>query len=206
MGLFSKIFKKIKKPDEHEQFLKSEYRSGSELEKEPLLTYVDLKDDVTKKKTQDKKAKDKKCEEKKTSDTNEPKQKSNKTGFFDVKKTKDGRYVFNLYASNNVIVATSQTYSSSQSALAGIKSITVNAQKAAIEDSTVKGYETLPYPKWEIYRDKSGEFRFRLSASNGSCICHSQGYSQKSSCKNGIASIIRTVKDAKIDKTYLEKK
>lgn len=125
-------------------------------------------------------------------------------GFFEIKKSKDDRYVFNLYAANKVIVATSQIYSSSQSAQNGIKSVIANAEKAAVEDQTLVKFTPQPFPKWEIYKDKAGQFRFRLSASNGSCICHSQGYTTKSSCKNGIESIIRTVKDAKINKSYIK--
>ena len=125
------------------------------------------------------------------------------SGFFEIKKSKDNRYVFNLYASNRVIIATSQIYSSSQSAINGANSVIANAEKASIEDQTQKDFTVMPYPKWEIYKDKADEFRFRLSASNGSCICHSQGYTNKANCKNGIESIIRTVKNAKIEKAYV---
>jgi len=128
------------------------------------------------------------------------------TGFFEIKKSKDDRYVFNLYASNNVIIATSQVYSSSQSAINGAKSVIENASKAKIEDQTLKNFAPESFPKWEIYKDKAGQFRFRLSASNGSCVCHSQGYTNKANCKNGIESIIRTAANAKIDKAYLIKK
>lgn len=127
-------------------------------------------------------------------------------GFFEIKKSKDNRFVFNLYASNRVIIATSQIYSSSQSAENGANSVIANAEKAHIEDQTSKDFSVLPYPKWEIYKDRANQYRFRLSASNGSCICHSQGYTTKASCKNGIESIIKTVKSAKIDKIYLSKK
>lgn len=126
-------------------------------------------------------------------------------GAFDIKRSKDGRYVFNLYAANRVIVATSQIYSSSQSALTGIKSVIANAERAGVEDQTLKQYQPLPYPKWEIYVDKGGQYRWRLLATNGSCILHSQGYTQKSTCKKGIESVIRTAKNAQIDKSYLEK-
>ena len=133
------------------------------------------------------------------------KQKKNtQVGFFEIKKAKDDRFVFNLYASNKVIIATSQLYTSSQSAYNGIKSVIANAAKANIEDQTIKSYESMPFPKWEIYLDKGNQYRFRLSASNGSCICHSQGYTSKANCKNGIDSIIRTVQDATIDKSYLK--
>ena len=126
-------------------------------------------------------------------------------GAFDIKKSRDGRYVFNLYAANRVIVATSQIYSSSQSAITGINSVIANAERANIEDQTLKQYQQMPYPKWEIYVDKGGQYRWRLLATNGSCILHSQGYTQKSTCKKGIESVIRTAKSAKIDKSYLDK-
>lgn len=124
---------------------------------------------------------------------------------FEIKKTKDNRFVFNLYAPNRVIVATSQIYSSSPSAVNGIKSIAINAPKAPIEDTSLKTYTALGFPKWEIYVDKGGQYRFRLYAPNGSCIVHSQGYTTKASCKNGIASIAKNAPDAIIDKSYLKK-
>ena len=126
-------------------------------------------------------------------------------GSFEIKKSKDGRFVFNLYAKNRVIVATSQIYSSAQSAITGINSVIANAEKAAIEDQTLKTFTPQSFPKWEIYIDKAGQFRFRLLATNGSCVCHSQGYTQKSTCKKGIESVIKTVKSAEIDKAYLKK-
>lgn len=128
-----------------------------------------------------------------------------KTGRFEIKKTKDGRFVFNLYAPNSVIVATSQVYSSSQSAVNGIESIIANAAKAPVEDQTAKSYTVKLYPKWELYTDSAGRYRFRLNAPNGNCIVHSQGYTTKASCKNGIESIIRCSVNPEIDKSYLKK-
>ena len=43
--------------------------------------------------------------------------------------------------------------------------------------------------KFEIYKDKRGEFRYRLKAGNGEIILSGQGYKTKSGVKNGIASI-----------------
>lgn len=128
-----------------------------------------------------------------------------RTGRFEIKKTKDGRFVFNLYAPNHVIVATSQVYSSSTAAVNGIKSIINNAEKAPIEDNSLKNPVEQPFPKWEMYIDKGGQYRFRLFASNGSCVVHSQGYTAKNSCKKGIDSIIKCASDAEIDKSYLKK-
>ncbi|MEX0351446.1 MAG: YegP family protein [Paracoccaceae bacterium] len=43
--------------------------------------------------------------------------------------------------------------------------------------------------KFELYTDKSGEFRFRLKAGNGENILASEGYKQKASAENGIKSV-----------------
>ena len=43
--------------------------------------------------------------------------------------------------------------------------------------------------KFEIYKDKRGEFRFRLKSSNGQTILTGEGYSAKAGCDNGIASV-----------------
>lgn len=43
--------------------------------------------------------------------------------------------------------------------------------------------------KFECYKDKAGEFRFRLKAGNGETVLASEGYSSKSSCTNGIESV-----------------
>lgn len=130
--------------------------------------------------------------------------KAKKTGRFEIKKSKDGRFVFNLYAPNHIIVATSQVYSSSSAAVNGIQSIIANAEKAPLEDNSLKNATKQACPKWEIYIDKGGEYRFRLYATNGNCVVHSQGYTAKASCKNGIDSIIKCAKNAEIDKSYLK--
>lgn len=133
-------------------------------------------------------------------------EKARVTGKFEIKKAKDGRFVFNLYAPNRVIVATSQVYSSSTAAVNGINSVIANAEKAPVEDWTLKKEpEVLKFPKWEMYIDKGGQYRFKLYAANGSCICHSQGYTAKANCKNGIDSIIRCSRNPEIDKSYLKK-
>ena len=49
--------------------------------------------------------------------------------------------------------------------------------------------------KFECYKDKAGEFRFRLKAGNGETILSSEGYKQKASCENGIASVKKNCLD-----------
>ncbi len=43
--------------------------------------------------------------------------------------------------------------------------------------------------KFEIKKDKAGEFRFNLKASNGQVILSSEGYKAKPSCMNGVESV-----------------
>ncbi|WP_282846448.1 YegP family protein [Microbacterium oxydans] len=52
--------------------------------------------------------------------------------------------------------------------------------------------------KFELYTDKSGEYRFRLKAGNGEVIAISEGYSSKSAALNGIDSVRRNAADADV--------
>ncbi|MCD6576953.1 MAG: YegP family protein [Anaerolineaceae bacterium] len=51
-------------------------------------------------------------------------------------------------------------------------------------------------PKFKIFSGKDGQFYFKLTARNGEPILASEGYTSKSGCKNGIASVKKnSVKD-----------
>ena len=119
-------------------------------------------------------------------------------GKFEIKKTKNGGFIFNLKAGNGEVIATSETYNSLDACKNGINSVATNAPEAAVEDQTVEGFATEKNPKFEIYTDKKGEFRFRLKAKNGQIIATGEGYKAKASCKNGIASIKKNAVDAKV--------
>ena len=119
-------------------------------------------------------------------------------GKFAVKETKTG-IKFNLKAGNGEIIATSEIYSSEKACLNGIESVRKNCV-ADIEDQTVEGYTELKNPKFEVYLDKAGEFRFRLKARNGEIIAASEGYKAKASCLNGIESVKKNAPDAEIVK------
>jgi uncharacterized protein YegP (UPF0339 family) len=56
--------------------------------------------------------------------------------------------------------------------------------------------------KFEISKDKSGQFRFNLKAGNGQAILSSEAYKTKAACENGIES----VKKNAINDTLFEKK
>ena len=96
---------------------------------------------------------------------------------------------FNLKAGNGEVIATSQMYKSEKSCMAGIASVVKNAPIAVVENQTVEGFEKQPHPKFEVYEDKGGQFRFRLKAKNGQIIAASEGYKSLKSCLNGIESV-----------------
>ena len=117
-------------------------------------------------------------------------------GKFVVKETATG-IKFDLKAGNGEVIATSEVYSTEAACMNGVESVRTNSG-AAVEDQTVENYETVKHPKYEVYVDKAGEFRFRLKASNGEIIGKSEGYKAKASAKKGIASIAKNAPDAPI--------
>ena len=109
-------------------------------------------------------------------------------GKFVISEAKNG-VKFNLKAGNGEIIATSEVYASKDACKNGIASVQKNAPIAPVEDQTVEGYAEEKNPKFEMYKDKAGEFRFRLKAGNGQIIATSESYSTKSACENGIESV-----------------
>ena len=105
-----------------------------------------------------------------------------------IKKVNTG-IMFNLKADNGQVIATSEVYTTAASCKNGIESVRKNAPIAALEDQTVEGFAAEKCPKFELYVDKAGEFRFRLKATNGEIIAASEGYKAKESCENGIQSV-----------------
>ncbi len=110
-------------------------------------------------------------------------------GKYVIKATKNGGFKFDLKAGNGQVIASSQVYKALKSCKGGIASVAANAKIAATEDQTQEGYAKEKNPKFEIYADKSGEFRFRLKAKNGQIIATGEGYTAMKSCLNGIESI-----------------
>ncbi len=53
-------------------------------------------------------------------------------------------------------------------------------------------------PKFEVYIDSKGEYRFRLKAPNGEVIAVSEGYTTKANCMNGIESVRKNAPKAKV--------
>ena len=105
---------------------------------------------------------------------------------------------FDLKASNGQVIATSEVYTTEAACRNGIASVQKNAPVAGIENQTEENYATLTHPKFEMYEDKAGEYRFRLKATNGQVIATSEGYTAKAGCLNGIESVKKNAVDAEI--------
>jgi uncharacterized protein YegP (UPF0339 family) len=118
-------------------------------------------------------------------------------GKFVIRSTEKGSR-FNLVASNGQVIATSQTYKSLASCKGGIASVQACAPVASVEDQTQEDWAATKCPKFQVYLDKAGEFRFRLLAKNGQNIAASEGYTKLSSCLNGIESVRKNCVDAAV--------
>ncbi len=118
-------------------------------------------------------------------------------GKFIIRNTNTG-IKFDLKATNGQVIATSEVYTTEAACQNGIESVMKNAPIAAVEDQTVEGYAAEKHPKFEVYTDKAGEFRFRLKATNGQVIAVSEGYTTHANCMNGVESVKKNAEGAEI--------
>lgn len=118
-----------------------------------------------------------------------------------------GRYVvlrgksgfrFNLLAINGQIVGSSEVYTAKISCLTGIESVRRVAAAASLVELSPKGAPAVPCPRFELYTDRAGQFRFRLRARNGKIILVSEGYARKDGCLKGIESVRKNA-DSRIE-------
>jgi hypothetical protein len=127
-----------------------------------------------------------------------------------IRKTPTGGFNFHLIAANKEKIAVaSQVYSTKAGCKTGIASVAKNAAKCIaedrIEDQTLKKVEEKTCPKFEIYFDKAGLYRYRLIATNGEniLICE-EGYKSKSGCIKGMKSVsVNAVDPVFVDESNL---
>lgn len=120
-------------------------------------------------------------------------------GKFVIKEVASG-VKFDLKAGNGEVIATSEIYATETACKNGIESVKRNAPVAGVEDQTAEEVTAAKNPKFEVYQDKAGEFRFRLKATNGQVIATSEGYKTKASCLNGVESVKKNAVDAPVEK------
>ncbi len=105
-------------------------------------------------------------------------------GKFELKKAKNGQFMFNLKAANGEIILTSEMYKEKSGAKNGIASVKENAKKA---------------DNFKALASKKGEPYFVLRAGNNQVIGTSETYSSESAMKNGIESVKKTAPGAAVD-------
>ena len=93
---------------------------------------------------------------------------------FELKKSKNDKFFFNLLAANGQIILSSEMYEAKPSALNGIESVKKNAADDGRYDR-LTGKDDSPY--------------FTLKAGNGQVIGQSQMYSSEKARDNGIESV-----------------
>lgn len=106
--------------------------------------------------------------------------------FFMVRQVATG-VKFDLRAANGEVIATSEVYRTEAACRKGMASVAKNAPLAAVVDLTLG--ETAPNPRFEVYEDRAGQFRFRLRARNGGIIAVSENYTAKAACLDAIAAV-----------------
>ncbi len=102
-------------------------------------------------------------------------------GKFEVYTDKAEKFRYRLKAGNGEVILTGEAYNTKSACLDGIESVKKNSQI----DSA-----------FEVFEDKSGEFRFRLKAVNGEIIGQGESYNAKSGCMNGIESVKKNAADS----------
>ena len=107
-------------------------------------------------------------------------------GKFIIKKTATG-YGFILKAAHGETIAASEVYETEAACRRGIASVEKSSLTAKLEDTTEA--QTATNPKFQIYTDKAGQYRFRLRSRNGQIVAVSAGYHTKAACLAGIESV-----------------
>ena len=110
---------------------------------------------------------------------------------FVVRKTPSG-YKFDLRAANGETVASSQVYATRAACLRGAEGLIRAALDARVWDRTGPDAPARN-PRFEIYRDRAGAWRFRLRARNGAVVASSEPYAGRAGCENGIQSVRRLI-------------
>ena len=119
-------------------------------------------------------------------------------GKFVIRKTATG-VKFDLKAGNGETVAASEVYETEAACRKGIESVRKNGETAKLLDLTEEESKPVTNPKYELFQDKAGAFRFRLKARNGGVIAVSEAYSTKAACLNGIESVRKNAPDSQIE-------
>ena len=107
-------------------------------------------------------------------------------GKFELNSSSNGKFFFNLKASNGQIILSSEMYESKAAAENGIESVKKNAADDA---------------RYDRRTAKNGDPYFVLNAANGQQIGRSETYKSMAAMENGIESVKTNAPDAQIAET-----
>jgi len=117
---------------------------------------------------------------------------------FLVKPTRTG-IKFDLLGAEDAVLVTSEVYAAESACLNGVESVKKNCV-GGVEDQTVEGFEALSHPKFEVFVDQGGKFRFHLKAVNGQIVAVSKAYEDKGECLKCIEAVKAAAPDAAVEK------
>ena len=103
---------------------------------------------------------------------------------YEIKEAKNGKFHFNLKASNGQVIGTSQLYASEASCKNGIESV----KKNSADDS-----------KYDRKTSSNDKFYFNLKATNGQVIGSSEMYESSQGMESGIESVKNNAPDASVE-------
>ncbi|MEO7921878.1 MAG: YegP family protein [Thermoanaerobaculia bacterium] len=103
---------------------------------------------------------------------------------FEIKKSVNAQYFFNLKAANGEVILTSEEYTEKESATKGIDSVKKNAPDDA---------------RYERKTAKDDKPFFVLTATNGQTLGRSEMYDSKAAMETGIASVKKNAPEAKTE-------
>ncbi len=116
---------------------------------------------------------------------------------FVIRQTDTG-FKFDFKPNNDEVIATSEVYTTKATCQKGVASVQKNAPVAGVENQTVKDFAAVKHPKYEVYEDKGGKFRFRLKAVNGEIIAASSAYATVDECLKNLDVLKKKAAGAKV--------
>lgn len=101
---------------------------------------------------------------------------------FEIYEDKSGEFRWRLSAGNDIIADSGEGYSSKSGAKDAVERVQNDAGEADVLE--------IGTPHFELYEDKSSEWRWRMVASNGRIVADSgEGYSSKSGARKAISNV-----------------
>lgn len=106
----------------------------------------------------------------------------------EIRKVETG-YKFYLKAANGERIAASEVYATLAACRKGAGGMARAAERAKLMDLTREEAGTVSNPRFEVFSDKAGAYRFRLRARNGKIVASSEPYTAKAACEKGVESV-----------------